>query len=252
MTTEEILFCLLKNEICGTDLPADFDLTDKTRELYRLSKQHDIAHLIGDALFRNKLLPESRAQDAFKEQIVIAVYRYENQTAEFKRISDALNEAKIEYIPLKGSVIRNYYPEPWMRTSCDIDILVKQKDYFEAGKYLAEALNYKIKDYNSHDVSLYSDNNVHLELHYSLLEESIIYSAKKILNNVWDYVDCFDNGMQRSLNDEMFYFYHIAHMVKHFITGGCGIRPFIDLWLLNHKRPLIKIQETHYLKKGDY
>ena len=31
-----------------------------------------------------------------------------------------------------------------------------------------------------------------------------------------------------------FYFYHIAHMAKHIETGGCGIRPFIDLWLLDN------------------
>ena len=36
------------------------------------------------------------------------------------------------------------------------------------------------------------------------------------------------------LTDEMFYFYHIAHMAKHFENGGCGIRPFLDLWILEH------------------
>ena len=33
--------------------------------------------------------------------------------------------------------------------------------------------------------------------------------------------------------DEMFYFYHIAHMAKHFENGGCGIRPFIDICILD-------------------
>ena len=30
----------------------------------------------------------------------------------------------------------------------------------------------------------------------------------------------------------MFYTYHIAHMAKHVINGGCGIRPFLDLRVL--------------------
>ena len=38
---------------------------------------------------------------------------------------------------------------------------------------------------------------------------------------------------QHYMTDEMFYFYHIAHMAKHFENGGCGIRPFIDLWILD-------------------
>ncbi len=33
--------------------------------------------------------------------------------------------------------------------------------------------------------------------------------------------------------DEMFYFYHVAHMAKHFEYGGCGIRTLIDLWILD-------------------
>ena len=34
------------------------------------------------------------------------------------------------------------------------------------------------------------------------------------------------------MSDEFLYFYHIAHMAKHFESGGCGIRPIIDLWIL--------------------
>ena len=32
--------------------------------------------------------------------------------------------------------------------------------------------------------------------------------------------------------DKMFYFYHVAHMAKHFEIGGCGVRPFLDSYLL--------------------
>jgi len=36
------------------------------------------------------------------------------------------------------------------------------------------------------------------------------------------------------MSDAFFYFYHLTHMAKHFETGGCGIRPFIDLWILDN------------------
>lgn len=29
------------------------------------------------------------------------------------------------------------------------------------------------------------------------------------------------------MKEEMFYFYHIAHLAKHFEVGGCGIRQII-------------------------
>ena len=250
MTTEEILFCLLRNEICGTDLPADFDLTDKIGELYRLSKQHDIAHLIGDALLRNKLLSEGKAANVFREQVALAVFRYERQNAELERVSAALKEARIPFIPLKGAVIRNLYPKSWMRTSCDIDILVKKEQYFATGKYLAKKLGYNIKDYNSHDVSLYSQGNVHIELHHSLTEDNIFIYEEKILKNVWDYAFSVKKEAEYALSDEMFYFYHVAHMAKHVKNGGCGIRPFIDLYLLNHKVEFDRYKRKKLLEEG--
>jgi hypothetical protein len=39
------------------------------------------------------------------------------------------------------------------------------------------------------------------------------------------------------MTDELFYFYHIAHMAKHFMNGGCGIRPLLDLWILDNRLP---------------
>ena len=36
------------------------------------------------------------------------------------------------------------------------------------------------------------------------------------------------------MSDALFYTYHIYHMVKHYVLGGCGVRPFLDLWILNH------------------
>ena len=41
---------------------------------------------------------------------------------------NALEKAQIPFVPLKGSVIRKYYPEAWMRTSSDIDVLVHKED----------------------------------------------------------------------------------------------------------------------------
>ena len=231
MTTEDALFCLLRNEICGVPLPDDFNLTDQIEGIYRLSKRHDIVHLIGDAICRNNLLPESKFLNAFKLQMMMAVGRYEQQNAEFKRICEALEIAEISYIPLKGSVIREYYPKPWMRTSCDIDILVKAENLSAAVNHLVKTLNYQKGIEGSHDIVLTSLSGIHIELHYDTIEVGYAQKSSEVLKNVWDYAYKSEGYMYR-FNDEMFYFYHIAHMAKHIENGGCGIRPFIDLFIL--------------------
>ena len=85
--------------------------------LYKLSKAHDLAHLVGDALIKNDLIGNDEIKEKYQKQVMIAIYRYEKINYELNRLRSALNEAQIPFIPLKGSVLRQYYPEPWMRTS---------------------------------------------------------------------------------------------------------------------------------------
>ena len=52
------------------------------------------------------------------------------------------------------------------------------------------------------------------------------------------------------MSDEMYYFYHVAHMAKHFENGGCGVRPFLDLWILNHRMEFDGEKRDALLQKG--
>ncbi|MGN1053578.1 MAG: nucleotidyltransferase family protein [Candidatus Scatosoma sp.] len=222
------------NEIVLPDTSARF-----LSALYRVSKKHDIAHLVGDALIKNGLIENGDIKSQFQNQIVMAVYRYENLNYELGRICELLEESEIPFIPLKGAVIRKFYPEPWMRTSCDIDILVHEEDLERATAMLKEKLGYTYerKEKGSHDMQMYSLSGVHLELHYTLLEEGRLLKADKILSNIWNYAEEERKGsFQKRFSDEAFYFYHMAHMAKHFMIGGCGIKPFVDLWILNRSK----------------
>ena len=248
IVTQTIFNCI-KHEICGRteeivlpDVSARFFI-----DVFRLSKKHDIAPIVGNALnkcgaFEN--LPvdiEASEREAiakvktkFDEQIFTAVYRYENINNELKEIRRILGEAKIPFLPLKGSVIRQYYPEPWQRTSCDIDVLVKEKDADNAAEYLQTRLQYGVDRKGQHDVSMFTESNVHVELHFKLLDSG--FKQVKDLIDVWDgeEISLLSDSEYR-MSKELFLLYHIYHMAKHFINGGCGIKPFIDLWVIKNK-----------------
>ena len=60
--------------------------------------------------------------------------------------------------------------------------------------------------------------------------------ADAVLDSVWQ--ACapeVPGGYRYKMTNEMFMFYHIVHMANHFVYGGCGVRPFLDLWLLEKK-----------------
>lgn len=52
------------------------------------------------------------------------------------------------------------------------------------------------------------------------------------------------------MKEEMFYFYHIAHLAKYFEVGGCGIRPIIDLWILDNIEGINQNERDNLLKQG--
>ena len=132
---------------------------DLLQEFLSIAKKHDVAHLIVLGLKKNGLLSDS---DPALEKIMLkAAYRYERLNYEYKRICSALEEAEIPFIPLKGSILRRFYPEPWMRTSCDIDILVHKDDLGRAIEYLLKNLNYEEKERSAHDISLFSPSNLY-------------------------------------------------------------------------------------------
>lgn len=226
--------------VLGGETPSLDELSPEcAAELYALSHHHDLAHLVSCALFRaGRLDIASETGAKFQKAQMIAVFRYENQRVELENICKTLENAGIDFIPLKGSELRSLYPEPWMRTSSDIDVLVHANDLDAASAALCEQLDYKSEHGSDHDVSLMTPSGVHVELHFDLMEDDrLSENAATILNEVWLHAAPVVGMVHRhELSDAMFYYYHIAHMAKHFYGGGCGVRSFADLWLLIHRK----------------
>ncbi len=233
--TAQMLFSLLQSAVCGTELTErqrDICSPEMLSDVLKISSKHDAIHLVALGMRQNGLVMQDK--EDLEKYTLKAVYRYERIKREYDNLCTVLEQSKIPFLPLKGAVIREYYPEPWMRTSCDIDILVHKEDIERAKSVLVENHGYEYRGQGSHDISLFGKANVHIELHYELVEEKIAKEAVKILKNVWEVSNVRDGYTYwYEMPDEMFYFYHIAHMAKHFENGGCGIRPFIDLWILD-------------------
>lgn len=228
------MMTLIASEVCGKAIdPSQNPFSDEElAALYKLSKAHDLAHLVGDALIKNKLISNAEIKTKFEKQLMTAVYRYERINYELNCLRTILNDAKMPFIPLKGSIIRRYYPEPWMRTSCDIDILVREEQVDEAAQLLVDRYGYTYEKKNYHDISLMSGSGVHLELHYSIKERKD--NIDSLLSECWSYAVRLE-GFEYGFTNEFFLFHQFAHASYHFLGGGCGIRPFIDVFLLEKK-----------------
>ena len=227
----DLLFASLKSFLKNEKLNIK-EIDEKVLlDLFVLSKKHDLAHLVSDVLYNSGVISaESEIAPCFKQAQFDALFRYTRQDNAKQQIYNLFEEEKITFLPLKGSVLREFYEEPYMRTSGDLDILVKEKDVDRAKVLLCEKLGYTIKEENKvHDISLYTPDGVHIELHFNILEH--LENIDKVLAKVWDYTE-ESSAFEKSMTPEYFVFHHIAHMYYHFVNGGCGVRPFVDLYVL--------------------
>ena len=247
-----VFFALLKFSITGEILPdnikKNFDVTI-LKPLFVLSKKHDVIHLIADALEKNDLFfNEDDIRKRFLRERDMAVYRYEQINYEYQEVCEVLEEEKISFLPLKGSIMRSYYPEPWMRTSCDVDILIQERDLKRISDVLSSRLSFTVAEVGKNDANFYAPSGVHFEFRYRL--SGLTEQAQEVVSRIWLFAKT-RGGVQLFLSDEMFYFYHIEHMAEHFSSSGCGVRFFLDVWILNNNLKIDrKILDEHLKDAG--
>jgi len=168
--------------------------------------------------------------DDLKKSEAKSVFDYTQRKTSLDEIAKVFESEAISFIPLKGLTICDLYPEPWMRTSNDIDILVHKEDLNKARELLEENTSFSFLKYDQHDVS-FINKYVHLELHFSLL--CGIEKLDIALFNPWIYSTNTANSHRYYFSNEFNLFYTVAHAAKHFLrNGGIGIRPILDIYVL--------------------
>lgn len=212
-------------------------------ETSELSEEQDIKSILSFSLRQSILyivytgLSNLDRADLLNHQAVKdfrtkSIYDFVQRKQTIKEISSLFEMQSIQFVPLKGAVICDLYPDPCMRSSADVDILIHESDIKRATRIIENDTNFKHYKRTYHDVH-FINNRVHLELHYNLTIND--EKADTVLSGVWNNV-IQNRGCCLSLNPEFQLFYIVAHSAKHFVRGGgIGVRPLLDLWLLRTK-----------------
>lgn len=236
--TSDLFFRLLRAELTG--VPAKLTSGEVDGEtaaaLFRLSVSQDLGYMVGAALKKADAFPAGETGERFRGEMNKAVFRCVQLQQELENAGGILEKAEISCLPLKGAVLRVLYPAPQMRTSSDVDILVRRQD-FDRALALFEGLGYTVTERWLHDVSLRSPAGVSLELHFSLFEDGGKW--ERMTDRVWESALPAEKAprTQYVMSHEWFTVYHTAHMAKHFVHGGCGVRPVMDLWVMARQMP---------------
>lgn len=209
-------------------LPVELDW----EALYALSAKQKLSAITWKGICISNCTIPSDIREKWEHQAQYAVSREVRFDYEYELIVQEFNRAEIPYVPLKGKLIRSFWPGKGLREFSDIDILVHAEDQKRAGEIMM-GLGYTADHIGGmHDV--YKKAPIYnVELHERLFESFIEFGHH--FDNIWERVEPAQNGtFAYQMTPVDFYLHFLLHFLKHCLNSGAGLRFFVDLFLIRN------------------
>ena len=212
--------CLKNKKIA---LPEGFD----TSKLYEAAKMHHMMNIIytGAVLCGiDKELPEMKKLfvGALREASIEEI-----QHKEIERVKKLFSKEDIDFMPLKGALLKGLYPLPYMRYMSDIDILIRMEQYEKISSILKEA-GYEFRLESDHEYVWKKKNVLNIELHKMLIP-SYNKDFYRYFGDGWNKAVKGECGFSMSKEDEFIYIF--THFAKHYRSRGAGVKYLTDIYL---------------------
>lgn len=233
------VIALVKSALTGEKftLPNDFDFSDTVA----LAKKHGITTMIYYGALKCGIpnnLPEMQELFLLTCQNVAVS---EQQYFDIETIFSNFDKQSIEYMPLKGTLLKKMYPKAEMRIMGDADILIKTEQY-DRIKPIMEELGYTEKIESDHELTWFK-GKMCIELHKRLIP-SYNKDYYAYFGDGWQLAKVKD-GTRYSMTDEDNMIYLFTHFAKHYRDAGIGIRHIVDLWVYRKAKPYL---DENYIK----
>ena len=200
-------------------------------EVYAVAERHSLRSTAAVALEQVMTLPRNFLDGKFK-----AIRRQSLFDIERSLVLKAFEENGIWYLPLKGILLKDYYPKTFMREMLDNDILC---DYtkMERVKELMEGLGYTCKTFGiTHDDEYDKAGMLEFEIHRSLFNQKYYPELYAYFENIKSrLIKDGNNKYGYHMTDEDFYIFLVCHLYKHYVYDGTGLRSLLDLYVFNRR-----------------
>ena len=208
----------------GTAMEKEHVESLNLENLYKVSKKHMLAAMVGIVL-----KDEGISSHSFSDAIALAQRKAVVLNNDIKNVTSVLDAAGIWYMPLKGTVLKDFYPRFAMREMADCDILFDKTRDADV-KDLMEGLGFETKSFRkSNDDDYYKPPVSNFEMHRSLFGDHHDKELYQYYKHVKDKLRKDpDNDYGYHFSPEDFYVFMIAHEFKHYNLGGTGLRSLLD------------------------
>lgn len=205
--------------------------------LYKLAKAHQIIPLIFYGLAQ---IPELEKNPAFVKFMMTSaslVSFSEAQLSMLNQLFECFDKEGIEYLKMKGTILKKLYTYPEMRMMSDADIYVKIEKYPKI-KAILEKLGFTFKCESDHEIIWCKDELV-VEIHKRLIPSYTKDLARYYEGKEWERLFLVEDGKyEYKMKNEDTFIYLFTHFAKHYRDGGIGIKFMTDFYVFMNKLQL--------------
>lgn len=235
--TSEFLIYLMACSLQGTK-PEEALLANIDMEaLLRLAKAHSVSAMVCMALEQTDAFQHAAETTRLKwmDAKNKAVRKNMLLDAERHQLEKEFAEHGIWYMPLKGSILKDWYPKFGMREMADNDILFDASKRKEV-KAIFQGRGYTVKGYNKGNHDEYEKPPIYnFEMHVSLFPGTYKKLTEQYENVKEHLLPVDGTAYQFAFTPEDFYVFVLAHAHKHYSYSGTGIRTLADIYIMNQK-----------------
>ena len=223
---------LIQSALTGE--PCDLGEQPDVTAMVKLAAKHKIAALMYYGMAGAGLDATPAAQHLFMgccQYLSVS----EGQMAMLQRLFAAFEEHHVDYLPLKGVLLKSIYPRPEMRRMSDADILFRREQYETIRPILTE-LGFVYEYETDHEV-VWKHPSLLLEMHKRIVprRDKDLY---RYFGNGWAHaIADAEHPYRYGFTPEMQFVSLFVHLVKHYRGGGIGLSHMIDLWVFRRHYP---------------
>ena len=235
--TSEILIYLMACSLQGTKPEGALLANIDTEALLRLAKAHSVSAMVCMALEQTDAFQHAAETTRLKwlDAKNKAVRKNMLLDAERHQLEKEFAEHGIWYMPLKGSILKDWYPKFGMREMADNDILFDASKRKEV-KAIFQSRGYTVKGYNKSNHDEYEKPPIYnFEMHVELYHKIYDTLNEKYADVKQRLIPDAEVPYRFHFTPEDFYVFVIAHAYKHYSRSGTGIRTLADIYIMNQK-----------------
>ena len=203
--------------------------------LLRLAKAHSVSAMVCMALEQT---------DAFRcaeESIRLKWLDSKNKAirknmlldAERHQLEKEFAERGIWYMPLKGSILKDWYPKFGMREMADNDILFDPAGRTQV-REIFQNRGHKTGSFRKGNHDVYEKAPIYnFEMHVSLFHGTYKELTEQYKNVKERLLPVDGTAYQFAFTPEDFYVFVLAHAHKHYSHSGTGIRTLADIYVMD-------------------